>query len=59
MKIRTALAFTWLIYTCGWMAYQFIFGDVEPNRAMAITEAVLCFSFIGLGFERLLRLRER
>lgn len=58
MKIRTALAFIWLIYTCGWMTYQFIFGDVEPNLSVAITEAVICFGFICLGIERLLNLRE-
>jgi len=59
MKVRTALALIWLIYTCGWMLYQFLLGDVESNRAIAITEATLCFGFICLGIERLLNLRER
>ena len=59
MKVRTALAFIWLIYTSGWMAFQFVFGDVEPNRPLAYFETAVCLFFIGLGIERLLRLREK
>jgi len=59
MKIRTALALIWLVYTCGWMTYQFLFTSYEPNPAIATAEAVLCFGFICLGIERLINLRER
>jgi len=59
MKFRTAVALFWLVYTSGWMCYQFIFGHVEPNRAIAIAEAVLCSGFICLGIERLINLKEK
>lgn len=59
MKYRTMIAFVGLIFTNGWMAFQFIFGDVEPVRPIAITEAILCIGFICLGIERLLNLKER
>jgi len=59
MKVRTALALIWLLYTNGWMIYQFIFGDVESNLFIAIIEIILCAFFFCLGIERLLRLREK
>lgn len=58
MKIRTIVALYWLSYTCGWMAYQFIFSGIEPNLAIAIAEATVCFGFMCLGIERLINLRE-